>query len=320
MKTRFLPILFCIVALVSCRGRNAEPESRYRAFPLPEVPGVIDDVQQRQEYIASHYWDGFFEGEWVTDSAHVMGVPDDEVGKNIATFIIFLQACPMDKAQEEVGRLFGKIEEKQASDTSSLVYLRMTEMVSKYLYDPNSPLRSEDYYLPFVEGLAESRFTDESRRAGYEFELSMCRLNPYGSVAPDFRFRDISGREGSLHGVKADYTLLFFSNPGCSYCRNIIDEIESRPYVDALIADGTLAVVNIYIDNEVDKWRAYAPIYPSDWINAYDYAQAINGGQLYFVRAIPSIYLLDSGKKVILKDAPLERVLDFFDNLTNYNN
>lgn len=320
MKMRFLAVVGCIVALVSCGGRNAAPESRYRAFPLPDVPGMITDLQERQDYIASHYWDGFFDGEWTTDSAHVLGVPDTEVEKNISAFILFLQTQPMDRAREEVGDLFGKIEAKQAADTSSLVYLRMTEMVSRYLYDPNSPMRSEDYYLPFVEGLARSRFTDDARRAGYEFELRMCRLNPYGSVAPDFRFRDIAGHEGSLHGIKADYTVLFFSNPGCNYCREIIDGIESRPYVDSLIADGTLAVVNIYIDSDVDKWREYAPIYPADWINAYDFGQAINSGQLYFVRAIPSIYLLDSEKRVILKDAPLERVLDFLDNLTNYNN
>lgn len=319
MKTRFFAILF-LLSLVSCGGRNAAPESSYRAFPLPEVPGMITDLQQRQDYIVSHYWDGFLDGEWPTDSAHVLGVPDAEVMKNISAFVMFLQTQPMERAQEQVGELFRKIEARQAADTSSLFYLRMTEMVSDCLYDPNSPLRSEDYYLPFVEGLAGSRFTDDARRAGYEFELRMCRLNPYGSVAPDFRFRDISGHEGSLHGVKADYTVLFFSNPGCNYCREIIDEIESRPYIDLLISGGTLAIVNIYIDGEIDKWREYAPIYPSNWINACDYGQTINSGQLYFVRAIPSIYLLDGEKRVMLKDAPLERVLAFFDDLTNYNN
>ena len=70
----------------------------------------------------------------------------------------------------------------------------------------------------------------------------------------------------------------------------------------------------------MDKWREYAPIYPENWINAYDYAQAINNEGLYFVRAIPSIYLLDGEKRVIYKDAPLEKVLAFFDNLTGYNN
>ena len=318
MKMKFLAVLGCMLLLVSCGGRRTATAPAYRAFPLPDVPAMISDMQERQEYIAAHYWDGFFEGEWPTDSAHVLGVGDAELEQNISAFIMFLEELPMDRAQSEVARLFGRIEEKQAADTASLVYLRMTELVSKYLYDPNSPLRSEDFYLPFVEGMAGSRFTDDARRAGYEFELRMCRMNPYGSVAPDFGFRDIKGRTGSLHGVRADYTLLFFSNPGCNYCREIIEQIESRPYIDGMIADGTLAIVNIYIDGEIEKWKEYAPIYPDNWINAYDFAQVINSDQLYFVRAIPSIYLLDAEKRVIYKDAPLERVLRFFDNLTDY--
>lgn len=315
---KFLAVLGCTLLLVSCGGRRTATAPAYRAFPLPDVPAMISDMQERQEYIAAHYWDGFFEGEWPTDSAHVLGVGDAELEQNISAFIMFLEALPMDRAQSEVARLFGRIEEKQAADTASLVYLRMTELVSKYLYDPNSPLRSEDFYLPFVEGLAKSRFTDDARRPGYEFELRMCSLNPYGSKAPDFGFEDAAGRRSDLYSVEADYTMLFFSNPGCHYCQEIIETIGGRPYVDDLIADGALAIVNIYIDGEVDKWREYVGMYPDNWVNAYDYAQRINDEQLYFVRAIPSLYLLDSDKKIIFKDAPLERVLQFFDNLVNY--
>ena len=281
---RFLAAMCCVLLLASCGGRNSAPETVRRAFPLPEVPTMISSMQERQEYLGEHYWDRFFEGDWVTDSAAVLGVEDPEVEKNMSTFM----------------------------------YLRMTELVSKYLYDPNSPLRSEDFYLPFVEGLAKSRFTDDARRPGYEFELRMCSLNPYGSKAPDFGFEDAAGRRSDLYSVEADYTMLFFSNPGCHYCQEIIETIGGRPYVDDLIADGALAIVNIYIDGEVDKWREYVGMYPDNWINAYDYAQRINDEQLYFVRAIPSLYLLDSDKKIIFKDAPLERVLQFFDNLVNY--
>ena len=175
---RFLAVVAPVLLFVSCGGGNVSEQAVTRSFPLPEAPGMITDMLERQEYLTAHYWDSFFEGEWPTDSAHVLGVPDREVEENISAFIMLLDGLPMDTARKDVAELFSKIEEKQAADTSSLVYLRMTELVSKYLYDPNSPLRSEDYYLPFVEGMAGSRFTDDARRAGYEFELEMCRLNP----------------------------------------------------------------------------------------------------------------------------------------------
>ena len=76
-------------------------------------------------------------------------------------------------------------------------------------------------------------------------------------------------------------------------------------------ASGRLAVVNVYIDQELDKWREYAAGYPSGWISGYDHNYIIRTDQLYSVRAIPSLYLLDSSKNVILKDAPQDKVFDF---------
>ena len=314
---RFLAAMCCVLLLASCGGRNSAPETVRRAFPLPEVPTMISSMQERQEYLGEHYWDRFFEGDWVTDSAAVLGVEDPEVEKNMSTFILILQGLPMDRAQADMARLFRQIEDKQAADTSSLVYLRMTELVSKYLYDPNSPLRSEDFYLSFVEGLAKSRFTDDARRPGYEFELRMCSLNPYGSKAPDFEFKDASGRVHTLYGIDAGWTLLFFSNPGCHACQGIVSEIEAAGFPEEMIASGDLAVVNIYIDDEIDRWRAAAGEYPAGWYNGYDFRRVMNDGSLYYVRAIPSLYLLDADKRVIMKDAPTERVLAFLENAIN---
>lgn len=312
-----LTVVAGLSLLAGCAGRPESDGVKTRAFPMVEVPGMITDPGERLEYMTQHYWDAFFEGDGPTDSSFVLGVAHDELERSLSGFIGLVDRLPMASARLKLGALFAGIEERQAADTSSLVYLLMTEMVSRYLYDPNSPLRSEDLYLPFVEGLASSRFTSEDRRPGYEFEARMCRLNPYGSVAPDFRFKDIAGRVHSLHGVKADYTMLFFSNPGCRSCRDIVDAIEAAPFTDRLIAEGRLSVVNVYIDEDVAAWKEYASAYPADWVSGYDYGQRINSDGLYYVRAIPSLYLLDSDKRVLYKDVPVERALYFLDNLTN---
>ena len=318
MKKVFV-FLSLIVVLSACGSSGSKPAApASRAFPYVAVPDMISDPEERYAYAVEHYWDKFFEGEWPTDSSHVLGVSDNEMTKGLATFVGLLDYFAVEDAQKLVGSLFNRIETRQAADTTSLFYLRMTDFVSDCLYNPNSMLRSEDLYLPFVEGLVSSRFTDEARRKGYEFELKTCRMNPYGTQVPDFEYMDAKGRKGTLYGVKAQYTMLFFSNPGCGSCHEIIDEITSRPYVDELIEQKALAVVNIYVDEDLESWRVYEPEYPDNWINAYDPYQRINEGDLYFVRAIPSLYLLDEQKRVILKDAPTERVLAVFDQMTNY--
>lgn len=144
----------------------------------------------------------------------------------------------------------------------------------------------------------------------------MCALNSVGSLAADFVFSDKNGKSYSLYGIKADYTLLFFSNPGCHACKDIIDVLSSTPKISDMIEAGRLAVLNIYIDSDLTEWYGYMSIYPDSWYNGYDPNGIIRSDLLYNVRAIPSLYLLDAGKKVIMKDAVQENVFAFLDNLS----
>ncbi len=77
--------------------------------------------------------------------------------------------------------------------------------------------------------------------------------------------------------------------------------------ISGMIASGELKIVDIYIDEDVPGWFERRAEYPSEWINGY--AEGLRDDQIYHVRAIPSIYLLDADKTVLLKDAPEERLL-----------
>ncbi len=111
--------------------------------------------------------------------------------------------------------------------------------------------------------------------------------------------------------------MLFFSNPGCTSCKEIIDEIGASGCIHPMIAAHRLAIINIYIDEEVQKWRDYLPHYPKDWINGYDYTFSLRDSGLYDIRAIPSLYLLDEQKRVLMKDAPTANVLEYLENIYN---
>ena len=92
---------------------------------------------------------------------------------------------------------------------------------------------------------------------------------------------------------------------------NIINVLKGEPTIAQLIADGRLAVLNIYIDEDIAAWRSYMPVYPDEWYNGFDPDLAVRTENLYDVRAIPSLYLLDADKKVIMKDAPENKVFNY---------
>ncbi len=298
-----------ILLAVSCGGRRKSAVQADRPFPQVSIPSAYTDADERIAYGVEHYWDGFFEGPGRTDSAHVLGVLKGEVEQALSNYIGVLEALPLGKAQQGISALFDKISVRQQADTSDRVYLAMTEMVARYLYDPNSPMRDEDLYLPFVQKMASSPLTRENMRTACRYEAQMCAMNPRGSIAPDFAITLRNGTQVRMHSVKAERTLLFFSNPGCQNCREIIDALKTDSKVQSMVGEGRLAVINVYIDEDLKAWRDYMPVYPKEWLNGYDAAHIIREDVLYCIRAIPSLYLLDADKRILLKDPPVERVL-----------
>ena len=67
-------------------------------------------------------------------------------------------------------------------------------------------------------------------------------------------------------------------------------------------------------------WRDYIPrsrrdVIPSGWINGYDKELTVLDRELYDLKAMPTLYLLDKDKKVLLKDAPVEQVEQYLAHL-----
>ena len=308
-------LIFLVLSLVTACGRGMKSTAPApRSFGKVSVPALVTDPGAKLQYVLEHYWDAFFEGTGPTDGSSVLGVPKGEFEQALSSFCALMLEAPVETAKSAAEKMFDALEMKQAEDTSNHIYPVVTEMVAKYFYDPNSPLRDEDVYLPFVRRMADSRFTDEDSRVAYRYEAKMCALNPRGSEAPDFAFRDLKGRTLRLSDVKADHIILFFSNPGCKACKDIEDELKAPVYMEDAVKSGKIAVVSIYIDGEIDKWKAYAPSYPDYWVAGYDAAGLIRSETLYEVRAIPSLYLLDKDRRIVLKDAPTTRALRYIEN------
>ena len=62
-------------------------------------------------------------------------------------------------------------------------------------------------------------------------------------------------------------------------------------------------------DENLDEWYGYMSHYPDTWINGYDADLIIRADRIYYLRAIPSIYILDGEKRIVCKDATLETAL-----------
>ena len=274
---------------------------------------MMEDTQDRAEYMALNTWNRFADPtrEYPSDSTLVSGVRKGDVEQKFATWCQVLDMAGHKTAYKAVNKLYDAALACEKANASSNVFETITELVEKYLFDANSPYRNEDYYGIFAERLATYSGLSPEMKGKYARDARLCALNRVGTKATDFIFADKRGKMHSLYGVKAPYTLLFFSNPGCDACMSIINVLKGEPRIAHMIASGQLAVLNIYIDEDLEAWRSYMPIYPDEWYNGFDPDFVIRNEELYNVRAIPSLYLLDANKTVLLKDAPENRVFDY---------
>ncbi len=312
MKERFLVSLACVLCLVSCGGPRASTPPAPRPFPMAEIPVMFSDPGERAGWLAQHFWDPFTAPDslYFSDSLHINGVPRQEVEKKMGGFAGLLdQVSPADGARS-MQQLYSRAEAFQRAHPSGNLFPVLTDLVSQYFYDPNSPVRSEELYLSYVSRLADCDLLTSLERERYAREARLCALNRPGTPAADFTFIDSFGRRRTLYGVKAELTLLIFGNPDCHACKEIQEALSADDALSAAIASGQLKVVDIYIDKDLDAWKRHIDEYPSAWINGYDPDFVIRTDLLYNARALPSLYLLDAEKKVLLKDCTPEKLFD----------
>ena len=292
----------------ACRSRV--PERRIRSFPEARVPAVVTEPAAAVDHLLSHYWDAFLTpgGPYLSDSTHIAGVTLDDMIAHVREYAILLGAASSDeKASASLTALVAALERFQASDSLSNAYPRLTDLLRECLYDPNSEMRDESLYLPLAKALADSPVTPDGMRRSYAYEAGMCALNAKGAPAADFRYIDVSGRVRRLYDTHTRYTLLVFVNPGCHACGEAtaaFSDARTRQAVES----GDLTVISIYIDEDIAAWKARTDEMPVFWINGYDPDGVIRADLIYNVRAIPSLYLLDSSHTVLLKDAPVSVV------------
>lgn len=137
-------------------------------------------------------------------------------------------------------------------------------LMEHYLGDSDSPLHSDGVYAHLLRALPES-----PQRV---WLLEQLAKNPVGSRATDIYVTTPDGKRTRLYDIKAEQTLLIFYDPDCRRCQRLDAQLEQEP---SIVQNPRLKVVRKDVND-------------------------LNGE--YYVPHTPALYLLDSEKRVVLKD------------------
>lgn len=287
-----------VVLLFVCGCRNGRERTAVVAdkqvaeyYKVPVAPSMLSGQERIYDFYARNWWRDFDFG----DTLQITLADSAAFIRLFSGWVQVLERVP------DVGP--GCVEGVMSRASASKKCFDMFVMAAReVLADPNSPLRDDELYMPVLKYRIESPFTDEATRERCIYRLDILSQNRLGHKANNIRYTLADGFEGTLYGIKAEFTLVFINNPGCEMCRTVREAISSSDLLTKYIASGRLKVLAIYPDQDLDEWLRYRTEMPSTWINGYDRECVMRTRGTYNLTAIPSLYLLDKDKNVLIKD------------------
>lgn len=296
----YIAIIVFILTTVSCKEdtpitpqlHNHEIEQEYQQPIKPISLQQIPVFKQIMDYITLHYWDNFNYSEMTGNSL------EQAIGK-------FIEIIPH-SAKNVTYAAINESLERAAIQQGALA--RFLDIYEIYFYNPNSPFRNDEYYIPVLQYVVNSDDATEGDRLRAKFRLEMALKNRIKTQATDITYTLASGKSGTLYDIPNQLTLLMFYNPDCHSCEEVIAYIEESPIMSMAIERGDVGVLAFYPDSDLSIWKRNLKKIPASWINGYDKNGVVKSQLLYDLKAIPTLYLLDKNKVVLLKDADLEIV------------
>lgn len=311
MRNRYVVLVFIIFLFSACGNSSKQkqtdtsvtvenPQTVSEAkFPFPAIPTMLTQPEERKAYLMAHYWENFN----FADTALVNNRNVSEQGA--ANYLAILADGTLSEAQVK-GSLDGFCKGLEAQEHARKVFLQMME---DYLYNPNSPYHNEALYALFLERMLKSEYVDEARKSSLKFSLDLISRNCPGKVATDFVYFLPDGSRHSLAQTRAknNRLLLVFYDPECPSCHETMQEMVADGLLAEAVRAGKLTVLAVYTEGNQEVWKRTLSDLPREWTVGSD-RETVKQGALYDLKAMPSLYLMDGTKRVLLKDAPYAKI------------
>lgn len=300
-----------LLLFTSCRSKPDTTEAKERThtdstvvqpqlqFPFPEIPATLTEPEARKSYLLTHYWERFNFADTILVNNR------DVTEQGFVNFIALLAdgTTPEELTRESLENwCAGFVGKEHARKV-------LTQTADDYLFNPNSPFYNEGLYGMYLEALLGKLPQTDAMRSAYRFKLELIRRNNVGEKATDFVYYLSDGTRRTLATtpVKNDRLLLMFYDPECESCHEVLLQMAADTALAEAVRAGKLSVLAVYTEGNDAAWRKALPDMPEGWMVGTD-REAVKQGALYDLKAMPSLYLLDGKKTVLLKDAAYEKI------------
>ena len=267
-------------------------------FEYPVAPEEIESLNEKCNYLVKNFWNDF---NFKTES------PLDQYALNDAFQVYSSTFRFADK--KDVEQSVDKLLEKLSKNP--LLLQQFMKAAEENLYGPRADFWSDDVYIKFLEAVLKNKKISENRKSKYSKQYQSIKSSLTGNTAPTFSFIDMNGEEKNYFPMSTP-TILIFGNPDDTDWRLSRLKLESNFSLSDNLTKGKINILYIIPFNE-DNWKEMISNYNKYWT----LGTSSEVSAKYDLRLNPSIYVVGSDGKIILKTNSTEEASDASLNLIN---
>lgn len=283
---RILIYIFAILTLgISSRAADGD------LFPYPKPTDDMTGLTERCDFLVSKFW----------NHCNFKGAMSkmEKFNNTFGDWISFMPYATADTVHTAIERVLKQVE-KSGPET-----LALARMAQNWTHCDTAQYYSDEIFLPFAKAAATNKKVPASDRKYFAHEVQILENTQLGKVVGHLDYVTPDGQHGSLADIHTQMIVLFFNENDCSDCSLARIRLSADINATALIKAGILTVMCITPGQPTAEWKAEASTYPKEWIIGVD----PNAADYFSLREKPSIYLLDSRHKLLVKDTNIDGLL-----------
>ena len=293
MKRLFVLLTFIILFSQALMAQEqTAPAAEKVTFPMVAVPDEITDPQARAKYLGEHFWDNV---DFATASEALV-----EQG-----LIDMASIFPLLNSETLISSMTALVKK---AETSKAGLLMMLLLADKYLYGTASPLYNEAAYRGLLQSALISKALNKADKEPYQKQLVILEMNNEGSAAVDFDMQLVDGSKAKLSDIEAPVSILFFYAADNLDCKLQRFRLTQARLVNYLQRAGGIKIVAVCVEGDKAAWEKFRADSPKEWLHVFDASGKIKSENLYDLRTLPRLYLLDEQKTVLLKNTKADDI------------
>ncbi len=281
---------------------------------LPEIPEELamqDDessIKLKRQYLRTHYWDQFD----LSDPT-LLRLPSKVYQNKIDNYLDNLVYLKVDSVIVAIDGLIAKAKDNEETFQNLVWHLTVKYQTSKILgFDEIFVYMVDNYFLT-----GEMDFwANDQLKKNLKEKADQLRNSLVGMDAPNLILQASDKTPRALYDLKNNYTVVYFYDPDCGHCKRETPILKN--FYDSTAYD--VGIYTVSADTSMTKMNEYiAEVGIEDWVNTNGTkTYGLNYQEVYDAFATPTLYLLDSRKKIIAKKivaSQLEEVIRKYEQL-----